>query len=303
MLDAAATQKWMGRLREATSAISPNSGALDWLLRQTIHTHMHRIAVLPAFGLTRGTIRVLDVGAGTGALCLDIAWLCGPEARIIAVDRDAQSIALLQDLAARLGCTIESRLGEAYRLPVESASQDLTVCRFLFQHLDQPAAALAEMIRVTAPGGRVAVMDVDDGAWLSYPGEAPVLEQLNEAIRLWQASIGAGRQIGRRLYHLFRSAGLTELQVLSVPRVRLGTYYGRNHELEAHHKAYYLNYRDPLIGAGLITAAAFDAAIAALERSMNDDDFGFSSDFIAIGRVPRQDDGDRGGSAGPARAA
>jgi hypothetical protein len=36
---------------------------------------------------------------------------------------------------------------------------------------------------------------------------------------------------------------------------------------------------------------------------MNDDDFGFSSDFIAIGRVPRQDDGDRGGSAGPARAA
>ncbi len=291
MLDADATQKWMGRLREATSAILPDSGALDWLLRQTIHTHMHRIAVLPALGLTRGAIRVLDVGAGTGALCLDIAWLCGPEARIVAVDRDAQSIALLQELAAKLSCTIESRLGEAYSLPVEPRSQDFTICRFLFQHLDQPAAALAEMIRVTAPDGRVAVMDVDDGAWLSYPGEAPVLEQLNEAIRQLQAATGAGRHIGRQLYHLFRSAGLTELQILSVPRVRLGTYYGRNRDLEAHHKAYYLNYRDALIRAGLMTAATFDEAMTALDRSMDGDDFGFSSDFIAIGRVPRADDG------------
>ncbi|MGA7964822.1 MAG: methyltransferase domain-containing protein [Gammaproteobacteria bacterium] len=247
---------------------------------------MQRLAVLPVFGLTSGHVRVLDVGAGTGAMCLDMAWACGPQAQIMAVDSDGHSVALLQEMASMLGCGVESRLGEAYCLPVESSSQDLTVSRFLFQHLDRPALALDEMVRVTAPGGRVAVMEVDDGAWLSHPAEASPLERLNDAVRRLQASTAAGRHVGRQLYQMFRSSGLIELQILAVPRVRLGTYYGRNAELEMHQKEYYLNYREPLIAAGLITVREFDDAMLALEQSFSNDDFGFACEFLAMGRVP-----------------
>lgn len=285
-MDAAAMAAWTRRVEAATRRLLPRGGELAWLLRQSMHTHMQRLAVLPAFGLAPGDVRVLDVGAGTGAMCLDMAWACGPEARIVAVDSDERSIALLQEMASMLGCRVESRHGEACRLPVDSASQDLTVCRFLFQHLEEPAMALAEMVRVTAPGGRVAVMDVDDGAWLAHPAEAPALDRLNEAVRRLQASGAAGRQVGRELYRMFRSAGLSELQVLAVPRVRLGTYYGRDAELEAHQAEFYLNYRDRLIAAGLMTARGFDEAMLALEQSFANDDFGFACEFVATGRVP-----------------
>ena len=284
--DNAALVAWTARAAQATRALLPKGGDLAWLLRQSMHTHFQRLAVLPVFGLSRGPVRVLDVGAGTGALCLDLAWMCGPEARITAVDNDAHGLSLLRDLATTLHLAVDARPGDAYALPVDSASQDLTLSRFLFQHLERPEAALAEMVRVTAPGGRVAVMEVDDGAWFSYPDEPPPLERLNGAVRQLQASVGAGRQVGRRLYRMFRAAGLADLQVLAVPRVRLGLTYGRDSELETHQKDFYLNQRDRLIGAGLMTADEFDEAMHALDASFAADDFGFACEFVAIGRVP-----------------
>lgn len=276
---------WTRQVEAATRRLLPRGGELKWLLRQSMHTHMQRLAVLPAFGLRRGAVRVLDVGAGTGAMCLDVAWACGPEARVVAVDNDARGLALLREMSSALGCAVEGRQGEAYRLPVETASQDLTLSRFVFQHLERPESALAEMVRVTAPGGRVAVLDVDDGAWLSHPAAAPEVVELNAAVRRLQGQVGAGRQVGRELYRMFRAAGLAEIQVLAVPRVQLGTYHGRDAELEAHQKEFYLGFRDRLIAAGLMTAAGFEAAMTVLEAGFANDDFGFACEFLAIGRV------------------
>ncbi|MFT2094108.1 class I SAM-dependent methyltransferase [Acidiphilium multivorum] len=121
--DNAALVAWTARVAQATRKLLPKGGDLAWLLRQSMHTHFQRLAVLPVFGLSRGPVRVLDVGAGTGALCLDLAWMCGPEARITAVDNDAHGLSLLRDLAAALHLAVDARLADAYALPVESASQ------------------------------------------------------------------------------------------------------------------------------------------------------------------------------------
>jgi SAM-dependent methyltransferase len=43
--------------------------------------------------------------------------------------------------------------GDAYRLPFRAASFDAVVAAFVFNHLDDPVAALAEAARVTRPGG------------------------------------------------------------------------------------------------------------------------------------------------------
>ncbi|WP_236656375.1 methyltransferase domain-containing protein [Acidiphilium sp. C61] len=283
--DHAAMTAWAERFARATATVLPQAGDLAWLLRQSVHTHFQRLTLLPVFGLAGVPLRVLDVGAGTGAMCLDLAWATGGAARITAIDHDAHGLALLGDMAGQLGCDIETRQGDAYALPAEPQSQDLTLCRFLFQHLERPAEALREMIRVTAPGGRVVVMDVDDGAWISWPDEVPELRRLNDAVRALQASVGAGRLVGRQLYGLFRAAGLAEVQVLAVPRVRLGTSHGRSAEIEAHQKEFYLTQRDRLIAAGLIDDAGFDAAMRALDAGFAQDEFGFACEFVALGRV------------------
>ena len=285
MLDTAAMQSWMTQVRNATQAVLPEGGDLAWLLRQSIHTNAQRLTVLPVFNMTPKPFRVLDVGAGTGAMSLDLAWMLEKQARVVAVDSDARCIALLQQLSSKLGYDVEGRLGDAYHLPVDTASQDLTISRLVLQHLDRPADALQEMIRVTAPGGLIAVLDVDDDAKLSESEEPPALAKLNDATNRLQAASGGNRRIGRHLYRLFREAGLSNIQVLAMPRIHLGTYYGRAPEIEQHQRDLYLSRRDEMIAQGFITASEFDAGIEVLAETSSRDDFGFATEFLAMGRI------------------
>ncbi|MEJ2687545.1 MAG: methyltransferase domain-containing protein [Gammaproteobacteria bacterium] len=183
----------------ATREVLPRAGDVAWLMLQSVYTHRERLAMLPVLG---AATRVLDVGAGTGALSLDLAWLLGDAADLTAVDCDDSSLELLDSLAARLGVRVRGLPGSAYELPVDSGSQELTVARFVFQHLHRPRDALREMVRVTAPGGRVAVVAVDDGAGGSEPPVAPDLRRLFDAIAELQVRRGGNRRVGRQLYHM-----------------------------------------------------------------------------------------------------
>src|SRR5262249_56660713 len=56
--------------------------------------------------------------------------------------------------------TLGGDRGGPAALPSPDASFDAVVPRFSFHHLLEPAGALAEMLRVCRPGGRVVVSDV-----------------------------------------------------------------------------------------------------------------------------------------------
>lgn len=51
-------------------------------------------------------------------------------------------------------------IGEAFPLPYADNSFSLVITRYSYHHFLEPRAALAEMIRVCKPGGRVLVADV-----------------------------------------------------------------------------------------------------------------------------------------------
>ena len=52
------------------------------------------------------------------------------------------------------------QIGTALPLPYHNDTFSLVITRYSFHHLLEPASALAEMIRVCKPGGRVLVADV-----------------------------------------------------------------------------------------------------------------------------------------------
>jgi ubiquinone/menaquinone biosynthesis C-methylase UbiE len=54
---------------------------------------------------------------------------------------------------------VEFRAASAYALPFPDASFDIVTCRFAFHHLQEPARALAEMLRVCRGGGRIVLCD------------------------------------------------------------------------------------------------------------------------------------------------
>ena len=280
-------ENWIQRVTDASQSFLQQNGPHNWLLRQSVYTHFQRLAPLlamPWFQTVTGSI--LDLGAGTGALSLDIAWRAGDKGLVTAMDSDAKALRIARSLAERVGVRIEVLAGDVTALPVQDASQDMTVARFLFQHLPDPAAVLFQMRRVTRPGGRIVIIAVDDEVTLCEPSLPPHLADLRKAIRVLQSRHGGNRLVGRQLYRLMREAGLKAIQVIVIPRVRLGLQNGRNAELEAHQVEQLRREREGLIHSGLMTAHEFEIAVSETERGFAQDLFEMEAEFIATGLAP-----------------
>lgn len=96
--------------------------------------------------------RVLDVGCGTGVLAREVARRTGPDGSVVGLDANEDMLAV----AATRYAGVDWRLGSAEALPFESASFDAVVSQFMLMFVPEPAAAVAEMKRVSKPRGRVA---------------------------------------------------------------------------------------------------------------------------------------------------
>lgn len=98
---------------------------------------------------------VLDVGCGTGVVA---SRLAGRGYAVTGVDPSAGMLEHLRSADPR----VEAVRGSATELPFEDGRFDLTMCVAVMHHIAQPVAvreSLAEMVRVTRPGGLVLVWD------------------------------------------------------------------------------------------------------------------------------------------------
>ena len=102
--------------------------------------------------------RVLDVGCGTGiaARCAS-RRLGGRAASVVGLDASPQMLAVARAQSERAALDVGWREGRAEALPFPDASFDLALCQFALMFFEDRGRALAEMRRVLAPGGRVAV--------------------------------------------------------------------------------------------------------------------------------------------------
>lgn len=280
-------ESWVERVAGASRVYLQQEGPHTWLVKQSVYTHFSRLAMLfamPWYPALSGSI--LDVGAGTGALSLDLAWRAGGNGHVTAVDRDGEALEIARRLAGGLGVELATLSGDAAALPVADATQDMTVARFLLQHLPDPLAALGEMRRVTRPGGRIAIFDVDDGVKLCEPSEPQPLADLYQAIGKLQSQRGGNRWIGRELYGLMRAAGLRNIQVIVIPRVQLGIQNGRSAELEGYEIERLQRERQGLLDGGWMTADGFESGIVEARRRFAEDRFEMVAEWIATGYVP-----------------
>ncbi len=150
-------------------------------------------------------LRWLDVGCGTGALSAAIVDT-GAAAAITAVDPSAGFLAAAQ---AQLGSKVIFKLGSADDLPLAPASVDVTVSGLALNFVSNPRQALDEMVRVTRPGGLIAVYLWDYAArmeFIRYFWDVaveldPAAAALDEAVRFPLCQADA-------LQQLFASAGL-----------------------------------------------------------------------------------------------
>ena len=159
-------------------------------------------------GVTAGQ-RVLDVGCGPGALTTELVRRLGADA-VAAVDPSEPFVRAVRERLP--GVRVE--LASAEHLPFPDHSFDAALAQLVVHFMTDPVAGLAEMARVTRPGGVVAACVWDHGG-----GQGP-LGRYWEAARVLDPGVDdesdlPGVRAGQ-LAELFASAGLREIEATSL---------------------------------------------------------------------------------------
>jgi len=168
--------------------------------------------------------RVLDVGCGTGEITARLAERF-PQASYLGLDLELPHLERARAHSARFGSRVRFEKGDALALPALSDQFDLVVCRHMLQAVPDPVRAVAEMVRVTRPGGRLHLIAEDYGMLWCTP-------TLHDADGFWQRlpheygkAVGCDLQIGRKTFTVLADLGLQEiaadyvvLDTLRVPR-------------------------------------------------------------------------------------
>jgi SAM-dependent methyltransferase len=149
-------ERWPGGERR-----DPPRSSATWVVRSALSRWLRDEAA----GLAgRRQVRVLDVGCGVKPY---YPFFAGVAASYVGVD-------VVDNPAAEL-------IGSVEALPVEDASFELVLCTQVLEHCDDPAQAVRELRRVTAPGGRV--LASTHGVQVYHPSPGDYWRWTHEGLR------------------------------------------------------------------------------------------------------------------------
>ncbi|HEX6638455.1 MAG TPA: class I SAM-dependent methyltransferase [Steroidobacteraceae bacterium] len=168
--------------------------------------------------------RVLDVGAGTGEFSARVADHL-PEAQVLGVELLPASVELARRKHAGLAPRLKFEVGDAFHLTQSDDTFDLVANRHMVQSVPHVDRVLAELVRVTKPGGHVHLLAEDYSMlhMMSGPLDPDVFWRKGPVE--FSERTGTDSRIGRKAWTLMRAAGLKDVRVdyvvvdtLRVPR-------------------------------------------------------------------------------------
>jgi SAM-dependent methyltransferase len=154
--------------------------------------------------------RVLDVGCGTGDDAREMARMVGANGRIVGIDNSRAMIAVARERAKGTEVSVDFRVGDAHDLPFESESFDSCRADRSLMHVPDARRVLAEMTRVTKPGGRLAIFEVDFGTLLIDADDRLLARTI---LNTWCDGFRDG-WLGRRIPALAANLGWEDIQII-----------------------------------------------------------------------------------------
>ena len=145
------------RVGAVFESVAPSYDLMNDLMSLGLHRVWKRFA-LEMSGVRAGS-RVLDVASGSGDLALAFAKRAGPSGQVWMTDINAAMLAVGRDKLIDAGIFAPLALCDAEKLPFPSDTFDCVSVAFGLRNMTHKDAALAEMARVTRPGGRVIVLE------------------------------------------------------------------------------------------------------------------------------------------------
>ena len=155
-VDRAAKQ---GRVGQVFDSVADNYDVMNDLMSMGVHRLWKRFTI--SLAALRTGDRVLDLASGTGDLAAGFAKKVGPTGRVLMSDINAAMLANGRNRMIDRGIVsnIDYCLANAEKLPFADDSFDAVTIAFGLRNVTDKDAALAEMARVTRPGGRTIVLE------------------------------------------------------------------------------------------------------------------------------------------------
>ena len=145
------------RVGEVFRSVAGNYDLMNDLMSLGLHRVWKRFAIEMS-GVRAGS-RVLDVASGSGDLAAAFARRVGPAGQVWMTDINAAMLEVGRDRMADRGFMPPLALCDAERLPFPGDTFDCVSVAFGLRNMTHKDRALAEMARVTRPGGRVLVLE------------------------------------------------------------------------------------------------------------------------------------------------
>ena len=203
--------------------------------------------------------KVLDVGCGPIGILALLSERVGPRGAVVGLEREPRFVELAQREVARLALeNVTIVQADALHSGLDSDSFDLVHERLVMVNVPERRGLLAEMLRLTAPGGTIALEDIDNVSWLCEPEHdswTALISAFHGAFRRG----GGDPFIGRRLPSLLREAGAGEIRAhLQAELPQVGQ-YRRTHLISLVESV-----RDKIVALGLMTEQELESHRKAL---------------------------------------
>jgi ubiquinone/menaquinone biosynthesis C-methylase UbiE len=154
--------------------------------------------------------RILDAGCGTGEISSRLALLFH-EAAIDAVDIIDSHLERARDSFPHLAERLRFARGDVFALQWPDNTFDLTVCRHVLQAIPHADRAIAELSRVTKPGGLLHLVVEDYGMIHMGPTRLDVSGFWHEVPYAFERATGTDLHIGRNAFAIMKDLGFADI--------------------------------------------------------------------------------------------
>lgn len=211
--------------------------------------------------------RCLDLGCGGMGILKPLSTRVGPSGSVVGIDRDEQQLTAARAYVADAKLqNVEIIAADAYDTGLPSGSFDFVHTRFLFAPAGRDDALLAEMHRLTKPGGYIGIQEPDSSSWRCYPPDDQ-WDRLKTAILQAFRAGGGDFDAGERTFSMLKQLGYEGVAVRAAvlalcnghPYMRLPIQFATS-------------LRERIIGDRFMDERDLDAAIAECERIAGDPD-------------------------------
>ena len=156
--------------------------------------------------------RILDAGCGTGEIASRLAELL-PHSRVLGVDIIDSHLELARSRYAALASRLSFEHQSVFELRAADRAFDLTVCRHVLHSVPYADRVIAELVRVTRPGGYLHLIPEDYGMLHFQRGELDPRDFWHTAPPAFGAATGTDLFIGRNAFGILVDMNLAEIKV------------------------------------------------------------------------------------------